>query len=88
MKLSAYFKKNRTNVLTFGIVILGFVLMQGLGAMGMLTSSVKGFLVPICAYIVLAVSLNLVVGISGELSLAMRALWVWVPLRVSSLPPC
>ena len=69
MKLSAYFKKNRTNVLTFGIVILGFVLMQVLSSMGVLTSSVKGFLVPICAYIVLAVSLNLVVGISGELSL-------------------
>ena len=32
-------------------------------------SSLQGQLVPICAYIVMALSLNLVVGISGELSL-------------------
>ena len=69
MKLKTDFLKNRTNVMTYGIVIVGFVVMQLLSSMGMLSSSVKGFLVPICAYIVLAVSLNLVVGISGELSL-------------------
>ena len=69
MKLKSYIKQNRTNAMTYGIVIVGFVVMQLLSSMGMLTSSVKGFLVPICAYIVLAVSLNLVVGISGELSL-------------------
>ena len=69
MKLKNYFQQNRTNIMTYGIVIVGFVVMQLLGSMGMLSSSIKGFLVPICAYIVLAVSLNLVVGISGELSL-------------------
>ena len=69
MKLKNYIQQNRTNVLTYGLVIVGFVLMQLLTSMGMLSSSVKGFLIPICAYIVLAVSLNLVVGISGELSL-------------------
>ena len=69
MKLKSYIKQNRTNAMTYGIVIVGFVVMQLLSSMGMLTSSIKGFLVPICAYIVLAVSLNLVVGISGELSL-------------------
>ena len=37
--------------------------------MNMLGSSVKGFLIPICVYISLAVSLNLLVGICGELSL-------------------
>jgi branched-chain amino acid transport system permease protein len=36
---------------------------------GTLTFAMKGQLVPICVYISLAVSLNLVVGISGELSL-------------------
>ena len=35
----------------------------------MLGSSMKGFLVPICVYISLAVSLNLLVGVCGELSL-------------------
>ena len=69
MKLKNYIQQNRTNMLTYGVVIVGFVVMQLLGSMGMLSSSVKGFLIPICAYIVLAVSLNLVVGISGELSL-------------------
>ena len=34
-----------------------------------MTRSLKGQLVPICVYVVLAVSLNLTVGISGELSL-------------------
>ena len=35
----------------------------------MLSARCKGQLVPICAYVVMAVSLNLTVGISGELSL-------------------
>ena len=35
----------------------------------MISRSLKGQLVPICVYIVMAVSLNLAVGISGELSL-------------------
>jgi len=61
--------KNRTNLLTYAIVTVAFVIMQILSSGGMLTSSVEGYLIPICVYIVLAVSLNLVVGISGELSL-------------------
>ena len=36
---------------------------------GSITSSLKGMLVPICAYVVMAVSLNLTVGVLGELSL-------------------
>lgn len=36
---------------------------------GAISSALQGQLVPICAYIIMAVSLNLVVGISGELSL-------------------
>ena len=69
MKLKNYMQQNRTDLLTYGIVIVGFVVMQILSMSGQLTSSVQGFLIPICSYIVLAVSLNLVVGISGELSL-------------------
>jgi len=61
--------KNRTNLITYAIVTIAFVIMQILSSGGMLTSSVEGYLIPICVYIVLAVSLNLVVGISGELSL-------------------
>lgn len=64
-----YLKKNKSTLFTYSLVILGYGLMQTLSSMGMLSRSVKGYLIPICVYIVLAVSLNLVVGISGELSL-------------------
>ena len=62
-------KVNRTTLTTYAVVVIGFVVMQLLSMLGLLNSTVKGYLVPICVYIVLAVSLNLVVGISGELSL-------------------
>ena len=66
-------KKLRSNLITFGIVILAFVFCEmalNKAIPGFtLTRTLKNQLVPICAYIVLAVSLNLVVGISGELSL-------------------
>ncbi len=62
-------KSTRTTLVTYLIVIAAYIIMQSLYSAGMLTSSLKGQLVPICTYIVLAVSLNLVVGISGELSL-------------------
>lgn len=69
MKIGSFFKKHRINILTYSIVILAYIVMQSLSNAGMLTRSITGYLVPICVYIVLAVSLNLVVGISGELSL-------------------
>ena len=62
-------KNTRTNALTYLIVIVAFAVMQTLSSMGMLKSSVSGYLVPVCCYIVLAVSLNLLVGVCGELSL-------------------
>ena len=62
-------KNTRTNLITYGVVILAFLVMQGMSAADMLGSSVKGFLIPICVYISLAVSLNLLVGVCGELSL-------------------
>lgn len=62
-------KSSRTNLLTYLLVIVGFVVLQILSETGSLSYSMRGQLVPICVYIVLAVSLNLVVGISGELSL-------------------
>lgn len=62
-------KTTRSNLITYGMVILAFAIMQGLIAAGAVSSSLKGQLVPISAYICLAISLNLVVGISGELSL-------------------
>jgi len=62
-------KNTRTDLLTYLIVIVAFVVMQGMNSANLLGSSIKGFLIPICVYISLAVSLNLLVGICGELSL-------------------
>ena len=62
-------KSKRTNFVTFLVVIVAYAVMQLLYSFDVLSNSMKGQLIPICSYIVLAVSLNLVVGISGELSL-------------------
>ncbi len=55
--------------LTYAIVIIAYVICQSMSSTKFLSSSMRGMLVPICAYMVMAVSLNLVVGILGELSL-------------------
>ena len=57
------------NASTYTLVTVAFVILQLLMSQGKLSSTMKGFLVPACAYIVLAISLNLLVGICGELSL-------------------
>ena len=63
-------KKNAVNnIICYGIVIVAFIICQAMISNGSMTRSLKGQMVPICVYIVMAVSLNLVVGISGELSL-------------------
>lgn len=62
-------KKLKSNIITYGIVIAAFIFVQILQGTGNISSLLKGLLVPLCVYVVLAVSLNLVVGISGELSL-------------------
>ena len=56
-------------LISYGIIIVGYILLQ-LGAMtGLIGRNLQGQFVPICVYVSLAISLNLVVGISGELSL-------------------
>ena len=57
------------NLIAYGIVIVAFVICQSMISAGAMSRSLRGQLVPICVYIVMAVSLNLTVGISGELSL-------------------
>ena len=66
MKLS---KSLKSNLVTYGIVIAAYIIMQLLIASGSLSSLLEGLLVPLCSYAILAVSLNLTVGILGELSL-------------------
>lgn len=59
----------RSNLITYGIVVAFFIVITIAQAAGVLTNALSGQLIPICAYVCMAVSLNLVVGISGELSL-------------------
>ena len=56
-------------LINFGIIIVFFAIVTILKGAGGLTNALEGQLIPICAYIIMALSLNLVVGISGELSL-------------------
>ena len=67
------YKKPSRNFITYAGVILVFLLcelaLSGLIPSFKMSRSLKGQLVPICVYVVMAVSLNLTVGISGELSL-------------------
>ncbi|MBR2080380.1 MAG: branched-chain amino acid ABC transporter permease [Oscillospiraceae bacterium] len=62
-------KNTKNNLLTYALVIVAYVVLQSMQAAGALSRSFSGQLVPICVYISLAISLNLVVGVSGELSL-------------------
>ena len=62
-------KTTKNNLITYGIVILAYIIVEAMLAGGQISSLMKGLLVPLCVYVILAVSLNLVVGILGELSL-------------------
>ena len=62
-------KHTRTDFLTYLGVIAAFAVLSTLNASGGLSRSLSGQLVPICCYMSMAVSLNLTVGILGELSL-------------------
>ena len=68
-KLKGMSATTRTSFLTYLGVILAFAVLQPLSAQGKLDPTLQGQLVPVCAYVVMALSLNLTVGIMGELSL-------------------
>ena len=59
----------KNSIVAYGLAIAAFVIVQILMATRGLSSSMQGQLIPICAYIIMAVSLNLTVGVLGELSL-------------------
>ena len=69
MRIKSDKKTKLVNLATYALVTIAFIVFQILSEEKMLSKSLQGYLIPICVYIVLAVSLNLVVGISGELSL-------------------
>ena len=69
MKKMTMSKTSRQNFITYAMVIVVYVIFQTLSATGNLSSLMQGLLVPLCTYSILAVSLNLTVGVLGELSL-------------------
>lgn len=62
-------KRTKNNFITYAMIIIVFVVVQILLASGSVSSLMQGLLVPLCVYVILAVSLNFTVGILGELSL-------------------
>ena len=68
-KFIALHKFTRTNIKAYGIVLLAFLILYPLQSSGAISNSISGQMVPICTYIVMAISLNITVGFLGELSL-------------------
>ena len=62
-------KTTKNNLITYGMVILAYIVVQLLVSGGHVSSLIQGLLVPFCTYAIVAIALNLTVGILGELSL-------------------
>ena len=62
-------KTTLTTLITVAAIIVIYVIMTILSNTGSLSSVMSGMLVRICVWVMMAVSLNLVVGLLGELSL-------------------
>lgn len=62
-------KTTLTTLITVAAIIVVYVIMTILSNTGSLSSVMSGMLVRICVWVMMAVSLNLVVGLLGELSL-------------------
>ena len=71
--MKGYFKNTKTitkvDFATYLGVILAFIVVSICQAQGLVNRSLGGMLVPICCYVCMSISLNLTVGILGELSL-------------------
>ena len=62
-------KTSMDGMINYAIVIVAYLVIQILLGQGRISNSLQSLLVPVCCYIIMAVSLNLTVGILGELSL-------------------
>ncbi len=60
---------SRRNYFSYLLVTAAFLIVTFMNQGGLLNKKMQGLLVPVCCYIVMALSLNLTVGIMGELSL-------------------
>ena len=68
-KLKKMNRFTKTNLKAYGLVLIAFLVLFPMQSSGMINHSISGQLVPICTYVVMAISLNLSVGFLGELSL-------------------
>lgn len=66
MKIS---KSAINNLITYAMVIIAFLILNGMVESGNATRHLQKMLVPICVYVILALSLNITVGFLGELTL-------------------
>ena len=70
MKLYKNLNKSTQKLLgSIGVIVVLYLVMTIMDGTGNLSSLMKGLLVPVCAYSLVAVGLNLCVGYLGELSL-------------------
>lgn len=56
-------------LITYGIVVAAYIICEICIHTGKMSYQMQGLMVPLCYYVIMAVSLNLTVGILGELSL-------------------
>ncbi|MGN0519719.1 MAG: branched-chain amino acid ABC transporter permease [Candidatus Fimenecus sp.] len=62
-------QSTKSDLITYAMLAVAFVFVEVLTLTGNASNKFTGLLVPLCYYSILAVSLNLVVGILGDLSL-------------------
>lgn len=62
-------KRRKNEIITYGMVTAAYVILEILMKAGALSSHLTGLLVPMVYYAIVAVGLNICVGILGELSL-------------------
>ncbi len=62
-------KSTKDQLITFGLVILVYIVVQIMVTTGSMSSLMQGLLVPMCTYSIVAIGLNLCVGYLGELSI-------------------
>lgn len=62
-------KSSKDHLITYGILLLVYIVAEILMKTGNMSSLMQGILVPVCVYSLVAIGLNLCVGYLGELSL-------------------
>ena len=77
-------KQTRHDFVTYAMCLVAFAIVFFMQSNHMIPRMIAGQLVPITAYIVMAISLNLVVGIAGDLSLGHAGFMSVAPTRASS----